>query len=166
MNLITFLKSNESSRKIFGKSELKIIEKQLLGISLSQSEKNRLSRDIRKKLEFIEKITQFKEMFRLKKGAMIKEMVQEAKEIILDDDISGRIEEILLYGSAARNQLTFRSDIDISVRFSSILGKEALLFRKRVLGKAPEKLDIQVYNLLPEKVRRNINKEGILLYKK
>ena len=53
MSLIQFLKKENNARKIFGKRELKIIEKQLFGLNLTQSEKNRLSRDIRKKLEFI-----------------------------------------------------------------------------------------------------------------
>jgi len=39
--MINFLKTNTLSRKIFGKRELKIIETQLQGISLTQSEKNR-----------------------------------------------------------------------------------------------------------------------------
>ena len=51
--LLNFLKSNENARKIFGERELKIIEKQLLGVNLTQSEKNRLSRDIRLKFNFI-----------------------------------------------------------------------------------------------------------------
>ena len=70
MSLINLLK-NKDARKIFGKRELKIIEKQLQGISLTQSEKNRLSRDIRKKFEFISKVSGFKEEFKLKKGAYI-----------------------------------------------------------------------------------------------
>ena len=53
MSLLKFLKENENVRKVFGKRELKIIEKQLLGVNLTQSEKNRLSRDIRKKFEFV-----------------------------------------------------------------------------------------------------------------
>jgi hypothetical protein len=42
MEFLQFLKSNENTRKIFGKRELKIIEKQLNGINLTQSERNRL----------------------------------------------------------------------------------------------------------------------------
>ena len=53
MSLINIIKTNKDIRKIFGKKELVIIEKQLLGVSLTQSEKNRLSRDIRKKFEVI-----------------------------------------------------------------------------------------------------------------
>ena len=56
MELLDSLKADKDSRKIFGSKELKIIEKQLMGIKLTQSEKNRLSRDIRKKLRFIKEI--------------------------------------------------------------------------------------------------------------
>ena len=56
MTLLNILKSDENARKVCGKRELKIIEKQLLGINLTQSEKNRLYRDIRKKLDFKKEI--------------------------------------------------------------------------------------------------------------
>ena len=56
---------NKNTRKIFGKRELKIIEKQIFGINLTQSEKNRLSRDIRKKFEFIEQVARFSAQFKL-----------------------------------------------------------------------------------------------------
>lgn len=164
MNLLTFLKKNEEARKIFGQRELKIIEKQLLGINLTQSEKNRLSRDIRKKFEFIRKVSRFEEEFRLEKGAEIKKMVEEAKKVILDDVLFKKIKKIILYGSAVENKLTFRSDIDLAVVFDKISLKEATLFRKRVLGRSPEKIDIQVYNVLPKKIRKEIDKKGRVLY--
>jgi len=166
MNLLNFLKSNNDARSIFGKRELKIIEKQLLGINLTQSEKNRISRDIRKKLRFINDIARFSKDFELKKGAIIKEMIEEAKEVILEDIISRKINKIILFGSAAENQLTFRSDIDIAVEFSDISLKDATLFRIRTLGKLSSKIDIQVFNMLPNKIKKEININGKILYKK
>ena len=59
MDLVEYLNKNKNTRKVFGKKELKIIEKQLLGINLSQSEKNRLSRDIRPKFELINDFSKF-----------------------------------------------------------------------------------------------------------
>jgi len=56
---------------------LKIIEKQLWGVSLTQSEKNRLSRDIREKLRFIDKVSRFEDEFGLKKGGEVKKFVDE-----------------------------------------------------------------------------------------
>ena len=53
LRLKNYLKINENARKIFGKKELEIIIKQLEGIHLTQSERNRISRDIKPKLEFI-----------------------------------------------------------------------------------------------------------------
>ena len=165
MNLLKFLKLNDGARKIFGKKELKIIEKQLLGINLTQSEKNRLSRDIRKKFEFIKEVEKFSDEFKLKKGFEIKKIIEEANELILLDILSSRIKEIILYGSAVENKLNFNSDLDITVKFSDISLKEATLFRKRLLGKVNKRLDIQVYDYLPSKIRDEIDRKGRVLYK-
>jgi len=164
MGLLNFLKLNENTRKIFGKRELKIIEKQMLGVNLTQSEKNRLSRDIRKKFEFIKEASRFSDEFALKKGSDIKKMIYEAKEIILKDPLFNKIKRIMLYGSAVENKLTFRSDIDISVEFSDITLSEATLFRKRV--GVNSKIDIQVYNYLPDKIKKEIDAKGRVLYER
>jgi len=164
MNLSDILRSDKDARKIFGQRELKIIEKQLHGIDLSQSEKNRLSRDIRKKFDFISKVARFEAEFRLKKGAEVKKRIDEVKEIILKDPLYSRIKSIRLFGSTVEKKLTFRSDIDISVRFDKISIKDATLFRKRVLGRSPEKADVQVYNVLPDKIKDEIDKKGRVLY--
>jgi len=150
--LLDFLKKNENTRKIFGERELKIIEKQLLGINLTQSEKNRLSRDIRKKLKFIKEISIFSEDFELKKSSITKEIINNTKEIILEDILFNKIKRIIIYGSAAENTLNFSSDIDIAVDFLKIDIKEATLFRK-------------VYNILPDKIKNEINKKGKIIWK-
>lgn len=166
MGLLKFLKGNENVRKVFGKRELRIIEKQLLGVSLTQSEKNRLSRDIRKKFEFIGKVSRFEEEFKLKKGAEIKKTIEEAKESVLDDSLFKRIKEIILYGSVIENKLTLKSDIDVAVKFDRITLKEATLFRKRISGKVDKRIDVQVYNYLPKKIKEEIDNKGKTLYKK
>ena len=104
MSLLRFLNSSKNTRKIFGKRELKIIEKQLLGVNLTQSEKNRLSRDIRQKLEFIKEASRLSEEFKLKKGYETKKMVEEAKEVILNDTFFRKIKEVLLFGSIIENK--------------------------------------------------------------
>jgi predicted nucleotidyltransferase len=164
--LLNFLKNNENARKIFGKRELKIIEKQLFGINLTQSEKNRLSRDIRKKFEFIKEISKFSEDFELKKASIIKYLINDTKEIILNDIIFNRINKIILYGSAVENKLNFKSDIDIAVDFLKIDLKEATSFRKRILGGVNSKIDIQVYNILPVKIKNEIDKDGRIIWKR
>ncbi len=164
MNLLTFLRNEKNARKVFGKRELKIIEKQLLGINLTQSEKNRLSRDIRQKFEFIHKAAPFADEFKLKKGSLIRQMINTTKETILADQLASHIKKIILYGSAVENKLTFRSDIDIAVLFKTINLKEATLFRARIHGRVPDKMDIQVYNVLPEKIKREIDQKGKVIY--
>lgn len=161
-----FLKESEKARKIFGRRELRIIEKQLSGVNLTQSEKNRLSRDIRKKFEFIRNISGFAEEFSLKKGAKIKMIAKEAKETILADNLFKKIRSIILYGSAAENKLTLRSDIDIAVKFDKVILREATLFRKRIQGKVSKRIDIQIYNHLPKKIKKEIDAKGKILYSK
>jgi len=165
MSLLRFLNSSKNTRKIFGKRELKIIEKQLLGVNLTQSEKNRLSRDIRQKLEFVKEAARFSEEFKLKKGSKIKKMVEEAKEAILSDILFRKIKEILLFGSLIENKFTFKSDIDIAVKFDKITIKESALFRKRISGKVNQKVDVQVYNHLHSKIKKEINNKGKIIYK-
>lgn len=166
MSLLNFLKDNKKARKIFGKKELAIIEKQLLGISLTQSEKNRLSRDIRKKLEFISEISTFKEEFDLKKRAGIEKLIKKSVELMLNDKLKDEIKAILLFGSHVKGIVTKRSDIDICVIFKDISVEEATRFRIRILGELPENMDIQVFNILPQKIKREIARNHKILYKK
>ncbi len=166
MSLLNFLRNNEKARKIFGERELKIIEKQLLGISLTQSEKNRLSRDIRKKLEFISEISAFKEEFNLKKRAGIEKLIKKAVELMLKDKLKEEIKAILLFGSHVKGIVTKRSDIDICVIFRDISVEEATRFRIRISGELPKNVDIQVFNILPQKIKREIARNHKILYKK
>lgn len=166
MGILEFLEKNGNTRKIFGERELKIIEKQMLGIKLTQSEKNRLSRDIRKKLEFIREMSRYDFDFDLKKGSAVKERIERAREIILNDNLKKKITKILLFGSSVKNERTFRSDIDIAVEFDEINDKEAARFRIRILGNFDKKMDIQVFNTLPDKIKNSIMKNHKVLYKK
>jgi len=164
MDLIQFLKSDNNARKIFGKRELKIIEKQLNGINLTQSEKNRLSRDIRKKLQFIKEASRFEGEFKLKKADLVKSLINEAKETILHHSLKNKIIKIILFGSFVDNKMTPHSDIDIAVVFNEITKKDAGKFRIYALGRVNKKIDIQVYNILPEKIKKEINAKGEVIY--
>ena len=166
VNLIKFLNENPNSRKIFGKKELKIIEKQSWGVNLTQSEKNRLSRDIRKKFEFIKEISKFSDDFDLKKASITKEMVNNALEVIKEHEWFWRIKEIILFGSLVENKFHLFSDIDIAVKFKEINIKDATKFRLDILGRLPEKIDIQVYNILPDKIIKEIDKNGKAIYQR
>jgi len=166
MSLINFLNSNRFTRKVFGKREIKIIEKQLLGVNLTQSEKNRLSRDIRQKFRFIREVSKFDENFELKKGATIKIYIEKTKEAILQDNSAGKIKRIMLFGSVVGNELTLRSDIDLAVEFDKISLRDATLFRKHISGQVNQKVDVQVYNHLPAKIRKEIDAQGKTIYKR
>lgn len=164
MNLIGAIKRNKEIRKIFGKRELVIIEKQLLGVQLKPSEKTRLSRDIRKKFVAIGELIPYKENFALKHGAIIKECIEEAKETILKSRYFPKINKITLFGSVVENRLTLFSDIDIAVEFNEISKNDATRFKLEILRKVNEKIDIQVYNFLPDKIKKEIREKGKVLY--
>lgn len=159
------LLNNRNARKIFGKKEIGIIVKQLGGISLTQSEKNRLSRDIRPKLRFIKEISRFEKEFELKKGADNRKLIDRAVKLILQDELEERVKAILLFGSRAKGIVTKRSDIDICVVFTHISLEEATRFRARISGEFPKKLDIQVFDILPQKIKRAVAGNHKILYK-
>ena len=164
MGLLNLIRKEKDLRKLFGERELKIIEKQLLGVNLTLSERTRLSRDIRQKFRVIDKLFQFSSEFDLKKGAEIKKLIGEAKDVILRSKYFSRIKKIILFGSTVENQRTLRSDIDLAVVFDKITEKEAVRFRLDVFFN--EKLDIQVYNVLPEKIKKEINLKGKAIYER
>lgn len=165
MKLITFLKEEKNARRIFGKREIEIISKQMNGIELTQSEKNRISRDIKPKLDFIKKLSEFKDEFQLRKNQDNKKIIQKAVELILKDELKDNIQAILLFGSFADNTAAPGSDIDICAVFKNKISlKEATLFRIRISGQLPEKADIQVFNILPQKIKKAIAKNHKVLY--
>ena len=163
MVLLNIIRTNENLRKLFGKRELIIIQKQLLGLKLTQSEKNRLSRDIRKKLDAIKEIAQFSSEFELKHGAEIKEIINESLDIISNSKFKYKIKRVVLFGSTVENTRTLSSDIDIAVEFSEINKKEATQFRLDTMKKTDNLVDVQVYNILPDKLKKEIDSKGRLL---
>jgi len=166
MGILELIKKDKNIRRLFGKQELFIIEKQLLGIKLSPSERTRLSRDIRKKFEAISSLLDYSEYFKLKYGAIIQNVIEDSKQEILKSKYFPRIKKIILFGSTVENTRTFRSDIDIAVEFDKIDIKEATKFRLEISKNIDEKVDIQVYNILPEKIKKEIDKKNRILYKR
>jgi len=165
MNLKNFIEKNKDARRIFGKKEIEIILKQLDGIDLKQSEKNRLSRDIKPKLKFIKEILRFQDEFELKKNACNKKIIEKAIEHILNDELKENIKAILLFGSHAKGIVTKKSDIDICVIFDKISLDDATKFRIRISGELPDKVDVQIFNVLPQKIKREIARNHKTLYK-
>ena len=164
--LSEFLKQNRNARRIFGKKELEIIFKQIDGLPLTQSERNRLSRDIKPKLQFIKEISRFEDEFELKKDQDAKKIINKAVNLILQDKLKEKIQAILLFGSRVNGIVTPRSDIDICFVFDEIKRDEADRFRIRILGNFSTNEDIQVFNALPQKIKRSIAKSHKILYKK
>ena len=139
---------------------------QLDGLQLKQSEKNRLSRDIKPKLEFIKEIAEFRDEFKLEKNQDNKKLIEKAVDIILKDELRENIMAVLLFGSFADNTFTKSSDIDICVVFKGDISlKKATEFRIRVSGQLPNKVDVQVFNILPQKIKRDISRNHKVLYK-
>ena len=165
MSLIKTLREPEI-RTIFGKQELLIIEKQLLGVPLKPSEKTRLSRDIRKKFKAVKALEPYADEFNLKHAAEIQEIIKDTKEIILNTKYLSKIKRIILFGSTAQKSRTLLSDIDIAVEFTKIEKNESAKFRISMLSKTHKKVDIQVYNFLPTKIKKQIDKYGKTLYKR
>jgi len=166
LGLKRFLRGSRNARKVFGKKEIEIVFKQLDGMQLKQSEKNRLCRDIKPKLEFIKEIAKFKEEFKLEKNQDNKRIIEKALGMILNDKFNQNIKTTLLFGSFADNSFTSRSDIDVCVVFRKDLSlKEATEFRIRVSGQLPEKIDVQVFNTLPQKVKKDIARNHKVLYR-
>jgi len=165
MALIHIIKKPEA-RKLFGKAELKIIEKQLLGINLKPSEKTRLSRDIKPKLKIIKEMSHFQQEFELKKGQEIKYLINQTKEEILKSQWKNQIKKIIVFGSYIDKTLRHNSDIDLSVEFKKIDKKEATKFRIEMASKIPEKIQAQAYNLLPKKIKNEIDTKGRIIYEK
>lgn len=163
MSLLSVIKLEPAIRKLFGKRELVIIEKQLLGVALTQSEKNRLSRDIRPKFKAIAALAPFASG-ELKKGAQLKEWVNEAKEAILDNRLSGRVKRIWLFGSSLENKRALRSDVDVAVELDKTDAKEATAFRKEISALVSSRLDVSVFNELPPKLKEEIRQKGKIVF--
>ncbi|MFH1510502.1 MAG: nucleotidyltransferase domain-containing protein [Candidatus Woesearchaeota archaeon] len=164
--MLDFLKIHKHSRKIFGKKELEIIGRQLKGMQLSQSERNRLSRDIRPKLQFIKDIGKYESEFMLKQNQVNENIIEKAVAAILDDLLNKQIQAILLFGSFAEKSHTRQSDIDICVVFNKVTLKEATEFRIRISGQLQSKVDVQVFNILPQKVKRSIALNHKILFQR
>jgi len=166
MELIDVFKKPEM-RRIFGERELKIIEKQLRGVNLLPSERTRLSRDIRKKLEAVRLLSAFVEEFRLKKGLYLKEIIESAKEQIMNHPLSLKIKRIILFGTAVENGLRLGSDIDIAIEFDKDINqKEAFKFKASISESVNNKIDIQIFNFLPEEIKNEISRKGKILFER
>ena len=96
----------------------------------------------------------------------VEEIIQKTVDLILQQDKEHKIKAILLFGSHADGTAIWRSDIDICVVFkedSPLL--EAGLFRKELMGQLHDFVDLQVFNVLPLKIKRAIVDNHKILFK-
>jgi predicted nucleotidyltransferase len=164
MGLLKLVRHEKEMRRLFGQQELRIIEKQLLGVNLKPSERTRLSRDIRPKFDIITRLSKFEKEFPLKKSQEIKYLLEKAMEEILIPKHKKDIEKIWVFGSYVQNKMRLNSDVDIAIKLKDISKKEATKLRIKLQAKLPEKIQIQIFNILPEKLKEEILKEGRVIY--
>jgi predicted nucleotidyltransferase len=164
MGLLDLVRRKKEMRRLFGQQELKIIEKQLLGVELSPSEKTRLSRDIRSKFDIISVLSNFEREFSLKKAQEIKFLIEEAKENILDCKGFSKVKKIYVFGSYVENNLRHNSDIDIAVEFARISSRDASRFKIKMHGVLNKKIQLSVLNYLPEKIKKEVLNKGRVIY--
>ncbi|MCA9488077.1 MAG: nucleotidyltransferase domain-containing protein [Nanoarchaeota archaeon] len=162
MALINYLAKNRNARAIFGEKEIDIIKKQLMGLPLTASEKTRLSRDIKRKLKSIKELSRYESEFELKKSQEINSIIDESKEIILEN--SNDVKEIILFGSYATNEQTKDSDVDIALKIKNSNISSTRL-RALLMGKLNSKVDLHIYSDLPNKVKLEIDSKGKIIYK-
>ena len=154
---------NPLMRKLFGKKEIEIVQKQLFGISLTPSEQTIISRDIRKKFLAIKELFSCQKDFNLKKGILPIQMVQKVKDRILNSIYGRKIKRIIWFGSFVSGRVTFNSDIDLSVEFDEINLKDSLKFC--AFASQEDMLDVVVYNHIPKKLKKEVD-NGRIVYKK
>ncbi len=166
MSLLSIIKKTPEVRSIFGERELKIIEKQLFGIKLKPSEKTRLSRDIKRKFRAIKALAEFSDESNLKHGKIIKRLIEDSKERILESEYYKKINKIIVFGSTVENKRNFSSDVDIAVEFDYITNKEATEFLIKTKIGLSKDIDLEVYNILPEKIKKEIDEKGKTIYER
>ncbi len=95
----------------------------------------------------------------------VNQVLSSAVDLILNNGLNRDIKAILLFGSHADGTAIWRSDIDICIVFKhDVSEKEAFLFRKRLSGQLPDSVDLQVFNVLPLKIKCSIAENHQILF--
>lgn len=79
-------------------------------------------------------------------------------------DEEGKIQFVILYGSAAEGKEGELSDIDLAAGYDGSKG-ERFDFRVRVLGDLPDKFDVQIFQDLPLYLKMEALKGQVLYYR-
>lgn len=95
----------------------------------------------------------------------VERIIKRTVDIILKEDKEHNVKAILLFGSHADKTAIWRSDIDICVIFKKDLtDQKAFLFRKKMMGLIPDVVDLQVFNVLPSKIKKAIAEKHHVLF--
>src|SRR3989344_5844832 len=93
-----------------------------------------------------------------------KKIIKQAVDLILKEDRE-KIKAILLFGSHADGTANWRSDIDICVLFKETISlRGATSFRIKIAAELPDIVDIQVFNILPQKFQKSIADNHKILF--
>ena len=80
-------------------------------------------------------------------------------------DRKNKVGFIMLYGSQANGKATPLSDVDVAVYYDGD-EKERFKFRISLAGELSDRYDVHIFQDLPLYIRKDIIKEGKVIYKK
>jgi predicted nucleotidyltransferase len=95
----------------------------------------------------------------------IKKLMEKLLETLKSMKEFRKVEFIIFYGSRAQEISLKSSDIDVCIYYNSKRKEEMNRFRLKVLSKLPSIFDIQIFQLLPLYVRKEVLKGKVLYVK-
>ena len=135
--------------KVLTEREKEIINKKIMGLSLTQNESNILSRFIRPKLKEISQINSDSLLNKLEYNQKAISIENKIKKIVLEN--VPQVDSIIICGSAVQNNYKEYNDIDVVVATKKILTnskkkKKELIEKVEKAGKNKALyLDVQIY---------------------
>ena len=164
MSLELFLERNALARRLFGEREIDIAVRQMKGLPLTASERVRLSRDIRPKLELVRELAAFGDEFALKKNKANETAWKRAVDEIRRDAVGREAVAVLLFGSQVTGEKTRRSDVDIAVVFGRAPDRKTVFGFESRLNGAVEGVHVSVFEALPPRVKAEIARNHRVLF--
>ncbi|MBI3623963.1 nucleotidyltransferase domain-containing protein [Candidatus Pacearchaeota archaeon] len=135
--------------RVLTEREKEIINKKIIGLSLTQNESNILSRFVRPKLREISQINSNMLLNKLEYNQKAASIESKIKKILLEN--IPQVDSIIICGSAVQNNYKEYNDIDVIVATKKILTKskkkkKELIEKVKKAGKDEDlNLDVQIY---------------------
>ena len=96
----------------------------------------------------------------------VSEITKKAVEVILKTDKDHNVMAILLFGSHADGTAIWRSDIDICLVLQETPSmQQATQLRIGIAAELPDFVDIQIFNVLPQKIQKSIADNHKVIFK-